>query len=52
MRRSAQVRELTVSYEALRNIKLLIDDNLAGGERELTIWFARKNKMNIQEIRF
>jgi hypothetical protein len=45
-------REVTVRYEALRNIKVLVDDELDGVEKEMTIWFANYNKPHIKSIRF
>ena len=45
-------REITASYEALRNITVLLDDKLDGVEKEMTIWFGNQNKVHIRGIRF
>ena len=39
-------------YEALRFIKLLVDDELDGVEKEMTVWFANDNKPHIRSVRF
>ncbi len=44
--------ELKADYEALRNIKILIDDELTGEEKELVVWFATDNKPRIKTIMF
>lgn len=44
--------ELHTRYEALRNIKILIDDQLVGEEKELVVWFATENNPRIREITF
>ena len=45
-------REINARYEALRNIKILLDDELDGVEKEMTVWFATENKPHIRSIRF
>ena len=52
VRIKTKTRELTARYEALRNIKILIDDKLDGTEKELTVWFGNKNRPHIRSIRF
>lgn len=52
VRIKTQAQELTVRYKALRNIKVLIEDKLDGVEKELTVWFANRNRPHIQSIRF
>jgi len=47
-----KVTELKADYEALRNIKILIDDKLSGEEKELVVWFATDNKPRIKVIMF
>lgn len=44
--------EITTRYEALRNIKILIDDKLDGAEKEMTVWFGSNNRPHIRAIRF
>jgi hypothetical protein len=45
-------REIITRYQALRNIKVLVDDRLDGVEKEMTIWFGNSNKPHIRAIRF
>ncbi len=45
-------REITSNYEALRNIKLIVYDDLDGAEKEMTVWFGNKNRPHIRAIRF
>ena len=45
-------REINTRYQALRNIKLLIDDELDGVEKEMTIFFGVENRPHIRIIRF
>ena len=45
-------REIITRYEALRNIKILVDDKLDGQEKEMTIWFGNNNQPHIRAIRF
>ena len=45
-------REINTRYEALRHIKLLVDDDLDGTEKEMTVYFAVMNKPHIRAIRF
>jgi hypothetical protein len=47
-----KAKEITARYEALRNVKVQIDDELDGTEKEMTIWFANKNRPHIRSIRF
>lgn len=47
-----RAREITARYEALRNIKVLIDDELDGTEKEMTVWFANENRPHIRSVRF
>ena len=44
--------EISARYQALRNIKVLVDDKLDGEEKEMTIWFGSKNRPQIRAIRF
>jgi len=45
-------REIITRYEALRNIRILVDDKLDGQEKEMTIWFGNNNQPHIRSIRF
>ena len=45
-------REIITRYDALRNIKILVDDKLDGQEKEMTIWFGNNNQPHIRAIRF
>ena len=45
-------REIITRYQALRNIKVVVDDRLDGVEKEMTIWFGNSNKPHIRAIRF
>ena len=44
--------EIDTEYEALRNIKVLIDDELTGEESELVVWFATDNEPRITQVMF
>ena len=45
-------REINTRYQALRNIKILVDDKLDGVEKEMTIYFGVENRPHIRAIRF
>jgi hypothetical protein len=45
-------REFNTRYRALRSIKVLVDDELDGTEKEMTIYFAVENRPHIRAIRF
>ena len=44
--------EIDTEYEALRNVKVLIDDDLTGEESELVVWFATDYEPRIKQIMF
>ena len=44
--------EITTRYRSLRNIKLLVEDERDGLEKEMTIYFAVENRPHIRAIRF
>jgi hypothetical protein len=37
---------------AVGNIKIIIEDELDGAEKEMTVWFGNQNKPHIRSIRF
>lgn len=45
-------REINAHYKGLRSIKLIVDDELDGTEKEMTVYFAIRNKPHIRSIRF
>ena len=52
VRITTKEREVTANYDALRNIKLIVEDELDGTEKEMTVWFGNNNGPHIRAIRF